>query len=56
MLCDQSGSIIYSLHDSTIGSPFRLAWSTDGRVAVAGTGSGKTLRIDVCGMEAEDTR
>ena len=35
LLCDQSGSVISSIHESALtGSIFRLSWSTDGRVAI----------------------
>jgi len=55
LLCDQSGSVISSIHEPALtGSIFRLSWSTDGRVAIGGSGSGKLIRIDVGGMEVED--
>lgn len=41
LLCDQSGSVISSIHEPALtGSIFRLSWSTDGRVAI-----GKILLI-----------
>ena len=36
------------------GSLFRLCWSSDGRLSLGGTGTGKLIRIDVGGIEVED--
>ena len=53
-LCDASGAVVSSIADRHSGSIFRLKWSSDARVAVGASGTGKVVRVDVAGIEVED--
>ena len=53
-LCDASGAVVSSIVEPNSGSIFRLKWSSDARVGVGASGTGKVMRVDVGGIEVED--